>query len=291
MLRRILFACLLGVYSLSAWAIAPYISGDRVQAGELSAVAAEVEKKLTAAGFQVLALYTPKFLPTHGVLVVTDADMLNKIREFGGATIVAAPIRVGITKEGVVSYTNPDYWYRAFLRQHFAKAEPVARAVQSRLAKALGAGPGFGGDESAADLPDYRYIVGMERFDDEKNLLGTHVDFATAVQTVQDNLAKGLAGVTKAYEIVMPDKKLAVFGVAMSSPANGDAVILGKIDVQDRIAGLPYEIFVLNNEVHAFYARYRLALAFPDLGMKNFMRIVFVPEEVRTTLKTVAGGN
>lgn len=290
MLRRVLFACLLGMTTFSAWAIAPYIPGERVQPGELAAVAAEVEKKLTAAGFQVLALYTPKYLPTHGVLVATDAGMLAKIRELGGAAIVAAPIRVGITREGVVSYTNPDYWNRAYLQQHFAQAEPTVRAVQSRLAKALGTGPGFGGDESAADLPDYQYIVGMERFDNDKNLLATHSDFATAVRTVQENLAKGQAGVTKAYEVVMPDKKLAVFGVAMNSKDNGDAVIIGKIGVQDRMAGFPYEMFVVNNQVYALYARYRLALAFPDLGMKNFMRIAFVPEDIQTSLKAVAGG-
>jgi len=40
MLQRILLACLLGATSLSAWAISPYIPGDRVQAGDLSAVAA-----------------------------------------------------------------------------------------------------------------------------------------------------------------------------------------------------------------------------------------------------------
>jgi hypothetical protein len=290
MLRRILFACLLGMTTLSAWAIAPYIPGERVQPGELTAVAAEVEKKLMTAGFQVLGFYTPKYFPTHGVLVVTDAEMLSRIRTFGGATIVAAPIRVGVTTEGAVSYTNPDYWYRAFLRQHFAKAEPAARSVQSRLAKALGAGPGFGGDESAADLPDYQYIVGMERFENDKNLLATHADFATAVQTVQANLAKGQAGVTKAYELVMPDKKLAVFGVAMNSKSDGDAMIIGKIGVQDRIAGFPYEMFVVNNQVYALYARYRLALAFPDLGMKNFLRIAFVPEDIQTALKAVAGG-
>ena len=96
MLQRILLACLLGVTSLSAWAISPYIPGDRVQPGKLAAVAAEVEKKLTAEGFQVLGLYAPKYLPTHGVVVATDAGMLDKIRAFGGTTIVAAPIRVGL---------------------------------------------------------------------------------------------------------------------------------------------------------------------------------------------------
>lgn len=291
MLRRFLFACLLGTYSLTAWAIAPYISGDRVQPGDLAMVAAEVEKKLTAAGFQVLGLYAPQSLPTHGVVVATDAGMLAKVREFGGASIVAAPIRVGITTDGVVSYMNPDYWYRAFLRQRFAQAEPAARDVQSRLAQALGAGPGFGGDETAADLPRYRYIVGMERFDDKKNTLARHASFEAAVKTLQDNLARGVAGVSKAYELVMPDRKMAVFGVAMNSPANGDSTIIKKIGVQERIAGFPYEMFVLNNEVHAFYGRYRLALAFPDLSMGHFTRIVYAPEEIHATLKTVAGGN
>lgn len=290
MLRRMLFACLMVLSSVPAWAVAPYISGDRVEPGELAEVAGAVEKKLAAAGFQVLGVYSPKFLPTHGVVVATDPGMLARIREFGGAAIVAAPIRVGITTDGAVSYSNPDYWYRAFLRQRFEQAEPAARSVQSRLAQALGAGPGFGGDETAADLPRYRYIVGMERFDDKKNLLAKHDSFEAALNTVRTNLARGLAGVTKAYELVIPDRKVAVFGVAMNSPANGDATILKKIGVQDRIAGFPYEMFVMNNEVHALYGRYRLALAFPDLSMGHFTRIVYAPEEILNTLKTVAGG-
>ncbi len=290
MLRRWLLACLLGLNSLTAWAIAPYIAGDRVAAGEWPAVAAEVEKKLTAAGFQVVGRYAPQGLPTHGVVVATDADMLAKIGEFGGAAIVAAPIRVGFTTEGMVSYSNPDYWYRAFLRTRFAQAETAARSVQSRLAQALGAGPGFGGDEVAAELPRYRYIVGMERFDDKKNLLARHASFETALKMVHDNLARGLAGTGKVYEVVVPERRIAVIGVAMNSPANGDAATLRKIGVEDRIAGYPYEIFVLDREVHAFYGRYRLALAFPDLGMGAFMRIVYAPEEILSTLKAVAGG-
>ncbi len=290
MLQRILLACLLGVSTLSAWAISPYIPGDRVQAGKLSAVSAEIEKKLTTAGFQVLGLYTPKYFPTHGVVVATDAGMLDKIRSFGGAAIVAAPIRVGFTTDGVVTYANPDYWNRAFLGQHFAQAAPAVSSVQSRLAKALGAGPGFGGNESAADLPEYRYILGMERIDDEKNLLATHASFDAAVRTVQENLGKGISNTSQAYELVLPESKLAVFGVAMNKKENGDAVIIGKIGVQDRVAGLPYEIFVVDGKVYALYGRYRLALAFPDLSMGSFMRIVYVPDDIRKTLKAVAGG-
>lgn len=291
LLRRTIFACLLAVHSLAAWAIAPYISGDRVAAGALPAVAATVQARLEAAGFRVLGVYTPQSLPTHGVVVATDAGMLETIRATGGSTIVAAPIRVGITTDGVVSYANPDYWYRAVFRHRYVQAEPAARAVQARLAKALGAGPGFGGDVVAVDLPRYRYILGMEHFDDEKNLLARHASFEAAVQTVQANLAQGLAGVSKVYELIIPERQLAVFGVALNSPANGDATLLKKLGVEDRIAGYPYEMFVMGNEVHALYARYRLALAFPDLSMAHFMRIVYAPGEIRSTLVTVAGGN
>ncbi len=289
MLQRLVCAFFLGFFSLSASAIAPYISGDKLQPGELSVVAGQVEAKLRGAGFQVIGRYLPKWQSSFGVVVVTDEAMLAKVHELGGTHILAAPIRVGVGADGSVTYMNPDYWYRAYFRNAFGQVEEAARAVQSLLSKTLGAGPGMGGDESAASLPKYRYMIGMERFDDPQNVLAKYASFDDAVKTVRDNLAKGLAGVSKVYEIVMPEKKVAVFGVAMNSPANGDTVLLKKIGVLDRSAALPYEIFVVNNEVRALFARYRLALSFPDLGMGQFMRIVSAPGEIRSTLLTVAG--
>ena len=290
MLRRLIGGLLLAGYALTSWAIAPYVQGDRVPAGNIAAVSAAVEKKLSDAGFQVLGHYAPKGVGTHGVVVAVDPAMLAKVREIGGAHIVAAPIRIGVSEAGEVAYSNPDYWYRAYLRNRFQQGESAVADLQTRLAKTLGAGAKFGGDEAAKDLPTYRYMVGMERFDDKKNLLAKHADFDTAVRTVQENLKKGVAGTSKVYELVLPEKKLAVFGVAMNNPETGDAAIINKIGVADRIAAFPYEIFVVNNEVHGFYGRYRLALAFPDLSMGHFMRIVYVPEEILATLTAVAGG-
>jgi len=289
MLRRFIGALLLAGYSLASWAVSPYVQADRVQAGNLAAVSAAVERKLADAGFQILGRYVPQGISTHGVVVAVDPAMLAKVREIGGAHIVAAPVRIGVSEAGEVSYGNPDYWYRAFLRNRFQQAEPAVRELQARLAKALGAGPAFGGDESAKSLPNYRYMVGMERFDDKKNVLAKHANFDAAIRTVQENLKKGVAGTSKVYELIVPEKKLAVFGVAMNSRETGDAGLIDKIGVVDRIAGFPYEIFVVDNEVQGFYGRYRLALAFPDLSMGHFMRIVYAPEEIHTTLSAVAG--
>ena len=289
MLQRWVVACLLALNSFGAWAIAPYIAADRVAAGALPVVAAEVEQKLTAAGFQVVGRYVPKFLPAHGVVVAIDPGMLAKIREFGGTAIVAAPIRVGIATDGSVSYANPDYWYRAYFRKAFDKKESAVKALQGRLESALGAGKGQGGEEPPGNLVNYRYMIGMERLDSPKNKLAEYGSFAEALKTVRDNLAKGAGKTSKVYEVVLPGQKLAVFGVAMNDADNGDGEWIKKIDMQNNIAGLPYEIYIVNNEVGAPHGRFRIALAFPDVGMGQFMRISSLPNAILDTMGAVAG--
>ena len=76
----------------------------------------------------------------------------------------------------------------------------------------------------------------------------------------------------------MPDRKLAVFGVSMNDGGNSDGEWLKKIDMQDNIAGLPYEI-ARGEQRSGFAAR-----PFPhcpgfswDVGMGQFMRISSLP--------------
>lgn len=273
-----------------AWAISPYIQAESVKPAEAAKVADEVEGKLKGAGFQVVGRYYPRQLKDYCVVVATDEGMLNEIRALGGSSIVAAAIRVGVKSDGSITYANPDYWYRAYFRGQFGKAEKSVRDVQEKLARTLGAGMGFGGDETAHDLPRYRYILGMERFDSDKNKLAEFVSFDQAVKTVRDNLAKGVANTSKVYEVVMPEEKLAVFGVAMNDATLGDGRWLSKIGGQDSIAALPYELFIVNNTANALYGRYRIALSYPDLSMGHFMRIVSTPNEIRNAMTTVAGG-
>lgn len=284
------FALVVMLFSSSlSWAIAPYILGEKLRPSETARVADEVEAKLKSAGFQVLGRYLPHQLPDYGVVVVSDESILNEIRALGGANIVGASIRVGVKSDGTVSYMNPDYWYRAYFRGQFPKAEKTVSALKEKLAKTLGAGLGFGGDETAEDLPKYRYLVGMERFDSEKNLLAQHVSFDEAVSTVQQNLAKNVARTSKVYEVVMPEKKLAVFGVAMNDETLGDGRWIAKIGAQESIAALPYELYVVNNSVYALFGRYRIAVSFPNLSMGHFMRIHSTPNEIVDMLGKVAG--
>jgi hypothetical protein len=202
---------------------------------------------------------------------------------------LGATIRVGVKADGTVAYTNPDYWYRAYFRKAFAKREGAVKALQAHLQETLGAGKGLGGDESAGSLSNYRYMIGMERLDSPKNKLAEYGSFAEALKTVRENLAKGAGNTTKVYEVVMPDRKLAVFGVAMNDADHGDGEWIKKIGMQNSVAGLPYEIYVVNKEVASPHGRFRIALAFPDVGMGQFMRISSLPNTIMETMGAVAG--
>ena len=289
MMMRWISAGALLLMSASAWAISPYIQGDSVPGGSVQAAASAVETRLKNAGFKVIGKYFPQNLAGYGVVIATDDAMLDEVGSVGGHAVMGAAIRVGVKANGSIAYTNPDYWYRAYFRKSFDKKEAAVKALQGRLQGALGAGKGVGGDESPASLTNYRYMVGMERLDSPKNKLAEYGSFAEAVKTVRDNLGKGTGKASKIYEVVMPDRKLAVFGVAMNDGGHGDGEWIKKIDQQESVAGLPYEIYVVDNQVSSPHGRFRIALAFPDVGMGQFMRISSLPNAIMETMGAVAG--
>jgi hypothetical protein len=116
-------------WSSLAYALSPYVEAPKVPATDVRAVMSEVEKKLGAAGFEVIGRYRPKGLPQYGVVVATDAALLDAVTAIGGAAIAAAPIRVGVRGEGTVFYENPEYWSRAYLRGNYDRADAAVRNV------------------------------------------------------------------------------------------------------------------------------------------------------------------
>lgn len=287
-MKRLIVCLFLILVGQAALALEPYVRASRLAPGEIPAQLAALETKLAAAGFTVIGRHMPKGLPQNGTLVVTDPGILEAIRSIGGSAVVASGIRVGVRADGSVSYMNPDYWYRAFLRGKFSSAQAAVKAAQARLVQALGEGAPFGGNVDADDLPNYRYMFGMERFDSGNSELVTHASFEEALASVQSNLAKQVADTSKVYEVVMPDQKIAVFGVAMNNAGSGEGWWVNKIDGSEHVAALPYELFIVGNKVYALYARYRIALAWPDLGMGQFMGIVNAPQAIHDTMSRVA---
>lgn len=271
-------------------ALSPYTRGTPLPAGDVQTQMGVVEKKLQAEGFTLLGRHLPKGLETGGVVVVSDAAWLQAIRAAGGSAIVAAAIRVGVQRDGRVSYATPEYWARAYLRQAYPQAAAAAASVQARLVKALGSGTGFGGDVAADRLANYQFMSSMERFDSFRAELRAFGSFDEALQTVRKRLADGLGATAKVYEVVMPERQMAVFGVALNDAARGEHWWVHKLGATgpEHVAALPYEIFIVDQKVYALPGRYRIALAWPALSMGDFMNIRYAPDVILSTMNKLA---
>lgn len=272
-------------------AVSPYYHGDRIKADSLAGVASAVETRLRAHGFVPVGRYFPRGLPEQGVVIATRPGLQQAAAAVGRHAILASVVRVGIERDGDVSWTNPEYWGRAYLRDAYGAQQRRFDQARDDLKDALGQGQPFGGDETARKLADYRYMFGMEKLDSARNKLARADNFVDAVRIVREHLAAATGNTSQVYEVVLPDARLAVFGVAFDDPEHGDANWLSAIKRQQIIAGLPYEIYVVGDEILAPFARFRVALAFPDVGMGQFMRISRLPAYLFDTLRAVAGAD
>lgn len=297
-LKRLTWASLLVIFMLgSAGAeetlLKPFVLGSRGP-GTVTEKAVVVKTALAAQGFTIAGEYTP--YPDATVIVTTNDELRSNAAksELGG---FGAAVRVSVTKvkdEVQVAYTNPVYMANAY------RMKDDLAGVAAKLAAALGKQEEFGAKGlTAKKLRSYHYMIGMEYFN-EPSVLAEYGSFEEAAAAVESGLAAGRGGATKVYRIDVPEKKEAVFGVALKGATEADKYrddkfIMSVIDFKDirSTAHLPYEMLVSGNKVYALYARFRIAVSFPDLSMmgsNSFMNIMKSPEAIRKALTLAAGG-
>lgn len=252
------------------------------------------KKALTDNGFTIAGEYAP--YPNADIIVVTnDALKKNAAQSDNGG--FGAIQRVALTRvngEIQVSYTNPVYMADVY------RMQGDLSDVSAQLEKALGKVQEFGAAGlTAHKLRKYHYMIGMEYFDEPSQLAhyGSHQE---ALDAVEKGLAAGKYGVTKVYRVDVPGTEQSVFGVAMKGSGDDgkymdDKYIMGVIDFGKlkSTAHLPYEVLVNGSDVLALYARFRIAIDFPDLSMmgaNSFMKIMDSPEAIRHALQNTVGG-
>jgi hypothetical protein len=263
-------------------------------AATLAEKTGQAKEALIAGGFTVVGEYSP--YSDANILIVTNDEMKKNAAasEHGGFGAVQ---RVAITKvkDNVqVSYTNPVYMANAY------RMKDDLSGVAAGLKAALGKVEEFGSKQgmTAGKARKYHYMIGMEYFDDP-SVLAEYGSYEDAVKSVDTGLADNKYGVSKVYRVDVPGKQESLFGVAMKGATENDKYmddrfIMSEIDFHDvkSTAHLPYEILVSGNKVYALYARFRIAINFPDLSMmgnNSFMNIMKTPEAIRTVLqKTVS---
>jgi hypothetical protein len=280
--------------------------------GNLATKTEAAKAALTANGFTVVGTYSP--YPTASIIIITSDELKKNASEseFGG---YGAAQRVAITKvkdELQVSYTNPVYMANIY------RMKSDLSDVAAKLEKAIGKIEEFGSKGiTVKKARKYHYMFGMEYFD-EPSVLAEYSSHEEAIAAVEAGLAAKTEGVSKVYRVDIPGKKEAVFGVAMAGKPGAtkvtkeitpgqdeqfgalmtgapeaDSYIMSVIDfgALKGTAHLPYEILVSDNKIYALYARFRIAISYPNLkmmGSNSFMNIMESPEAIRIALiKTV----
>jgi len=267
----------------------PFVLGSR-GAGTVAEKVEQTKAALVAGGFSVVGNYSP--YADAAILIVTNAELKKNAAEseHGGFGAIQ---RVAITKtkdEVQVSYTNPVYMANVYRMK--GDLSSVAAGLGAALGKVeeFGVKPGM----TASQARKYHYMIGMEYFD-EPSELAEYASYEEAVQSVDAKLSNNKNGVSKVYRVDVPGKKESVFGVAIKGASEADKYmddrfIMSEIDFRDikSTAHLPYEVLVSDNKVYALYARFRIAINFPDLSMmgnNSFMNIMKTPDAIRDVLK------
>jgi hypothetical protein len=293
--KSVLLSALLMFVTMGAQAadtlLKPFVLASK-GVGTVAEKSAQVKSVLAGSGFTVVGDYAP--YAGAEIIIVTN-DVLKKnaaASENGGYGAVQ---RVAVTEAGhevQVSYTNPVYMANVY------RMEGDLSNVSAQLAGALGRIEEFGSAKgmTAKQARKYHYMIGMEYFD-EPSVLAEYSSYEEAVQAVDSKLANNKNGISKVYRVDIPGKKESVFGVAMKGSGENkymdDQFIMNEIDFHDvkSTAHLPYEVLVSGSKVYALYARFRIAIDFPDLSMmgkNSFMNIMKSPEAIRLALqKTV----
>jgi hypothetical protein len=292
--NKLLLSALLALVTMGAQAadtiLKPFVLGSK-GAGTVAEKSAQTKTQLTAAGFTVVGEYAP-FADANIIIVTNDELKRNAAASDAGG--YGAVQRVSVTKVGEevqVSYTNPVYMANGY------RMKGDLAGVAASLGTALGKVEEFGAQGmTAKQARKYHYMMGMEYFD-EPSVLAEYGSYQEAVQAVDTKLANNKNGVSKVYRVDIPGKEESVFGVALKgsgdSKAMDDQFIMKEIDFRDlkSTAHLPYEVLVSGNKVYALYARFRIALNFPDLSMmgkNSFMNIKKSPDAIKEALeKTV----
>ncbi|MGY5851822.1 hypothetical protein [Salegentibacter sp. F14] len=261
----------------------------------MSEIKDRISINLQQNGIEVVGQYQPANDANRWIFIFTSPELKSAVKEVGELTGFAASLRVAITREGgktQVSYTNPVYWGNAYFRKDFPKVSAHYTKLSSKLESAMEAtgsfkNSPFGSEDglSEKELRKYHYMFAMPYFDDTVELASFN-NYKTATNTIETAAKEKNSNLEMLYKIEIPEKNLALYGFGIKGE-KGEGKFLPIIDIDSpkHTAFLPYEVLVMGNEVHMLHGRYRIAIAFPDLTMGTFSKIMSTPGDIEDSLE------
>ena len=169
-----------------------------VKVGELTeSIQSTYDKVISALAdnnFTVLGTYNPSNKSSLKVVVFTRTDIKNKVVQVADRGALAAAFKIGLVQldeKVVISYTNPDYIFRAYLgdgnntfKSVFDKFSKDIKTTLSSLGNEFTA---FGGTVKTDKLKKYHYNIAMPYFTDRVEL-NEYVSFEEGFRIIEANL-------------------------------------------------------------------------------------------------------
>jgi len=295
-MKRVLLILMIGMMSLtSAQTLKPYVMGaESPQA--LSVVKVATQSAIELANFTILGEYMPAGDESRWVYIINTPGMIKAIQATGGLTAFAAALRVGLTEEsGVtkISYTDPEYLGNAYFQKsyqdvahHFVDAKNQLMALMDSLGTIVNQPFGMEKGLTPKEVGKYHYMFGMEYFEDVVELT-EFSSYEVGKSIIRSKLSKG-GDTNLVYSIEIPGQKATLYGIDLGGDT-GESHFLPIIDIgtPKHTAFLPYEILLTGNKAVMMHGRYRIALAFPDLTMTTFSKIMSTPGDIEELMRSV----
>ena len=269
--------------------LSPYLKVGELTVSMDEAVK-QVKDALTSKGFDIIGEYHPETKAGLYVIAYTRDDLQKislKVKDRGA---LASVLKIGfVEKDGkiIVSMLNPPYLFYAYLMdetdKHIGELTAVSNHAKEAL-KVVGSDfTPFGGGVELDDLKDYHYMMMMPYFTDPVEL-NEFDSFDEGLSVIRKNLEAKKGNTLKVYELVFPNKEVAIFGIALLDPEEGEGHFLPIIG-EDHIAAMPYEIIFQGKEATMLHGKYRFALLWPELTMGQFMKISSTPGDVEDVME------
>ncbi|MGB5428343.1 hypothetical protein [Eudoraea sp.] len=273
----------------SSQELSPYIEIGKSN-NSIQQVSEDVLAALKENSFEILGSYHPANKSSLKVIVFTRSDLKNTVIKVADRGALASAFKVGMVKKDgavTISYTNPDYILRAYLRENYNSYKSVFEKFSTDLKTTFSAIGNdfvpFGGTVEADKLKKYHYKIMMPYFTDPVTL-NEFSSFEEGLRVIESNLKAKKGETLQVYRILYSDEQVAVFGVGLRNKEEGEAYFLPKIG-EENIAAMPYEIILQGKTATMLHGKYRIALHWPDLTMGTFMKIMSTPGDIEDTLK------
>lgn len=261
--------------------------------GTLDEGSVKVTEALQSKEFTILGSYNPGGDENLLVIAYTRKDLQEVTNKTGEGGILASILKIGLKKSGssvIVSMLNPEYLFYGYLRDetdnYLTALTSIANECRSAMEIVGNDFTTFGGQEEIDDLKDYHYMAFMPYFDDFVEL-NEFSSFQKGLSVIRKNLDTKKGNTINVYELVLPSSKVAVFGIGLLDPEDGESSFLPVIGA-DNLAALPYEILLMDKKAIMLHGKFRFALHWPDLSMGQFMKISSTPGDVEEFLKLIS---